>query len=350
METMFNPNDLSQPNGCYFALPHTIEESRLVILSAPFDVTTSYRPGSAKAPDAIVDASGQIDLYDIEYGNAYEEGIATYPINDDMLEESAEVRKYAEKVINYLADGGSVEDKIIEKPLQRINDASIKANNYIYESAKEQLEAGRIVALVGGDHSTPLGLIKAIGERYDEFGILHIDAHADLRRCYEGFVYSHASIMYNVLNEVDTAAKIVQVGVRDFCEDEFDIISNDNRVVTFFDEHIAERIYDGEKWGAICGDIIAALPQKVYISFDIDGLKAAYCPGTGTPVPGGLDFAEAVYLIKRVVRSGREIIGFDVNEVSPCGDNEWDANVGARILYKLSLAAITSNKSTANMG
>ncbi len=343
METLFNPNDLALPNGNYFALPYTVEESRLVILSAPFDVTTSYRPGSANAPDAIIDASGQIDLYDIEYGTIYEKGIATLPINDDMLEESSEVRRHAEKVIEHLERGGDMDDKMIEKSLQRVNDTSIKTNEYIYEKSKEQLEAGRIVALVGGDHSTPLGVIRALGEFHNSFGILHIDAHADLRKAYEGFQYSHASIMYNVLNEVKQVSNIVQVGVRDFCEDELEIINNDNRVKTFFDETISERLYEGEKWGIICDEIISSLPQNVYISFDIDGLKAAYCPSTGTPVPGGLEYSEAIYLIKKIVRSGRRIIGFDVNEVSPCANSEWDANVGARILYKLSLATLKTN-------
>lgn len=340
MEILFNPNELSQPNGNYFALPYTVEDSKLVILSAPFDVTTSYKPGSANAPDAILDASAQVDLYDIEYKNNYQKGIATLPFNDDMLSSSVEVRKYAEKVIAHLEEGGSLEEKYIAKYLTKVNETSEKVNTFVYNSSKEQLQNGKYVALVGGDHSTPLGLIKAIGEHFGDVGVLHIDAHADLREAFEGFKYSHASIMYNVLNEVKEVKQIVQVGVRDFCEDELSIINNDDRVSTFFDAVLAERKFEGESWGTICDDIIAKLPQKVYISFDIDGLDASLCPGTGTPVPGGLSFNEAIYLIVRVVRSGREIVGFDVNEVSPMEGSEWDANVGARVLYKLSLALL----------
>ncbi len=340
MEQNFNPNDLSQPNGSYFALPYSIEESKLVIISAPYDVTTSYRPGSCNGPDAIIDASAQVDLYDLEFGNCYEKGIATLPINEDLLSESKEVRRSAERVIQYLEAGGSVGDKSIEKSLCRVNCASEKMIDYIYASSKAQLDSGKVVALVGGDHSTPLGLIKALSESNNEFGVLHIDAHADLRESFEGFKYSHASIMFNVLNEVPAVKQLVQVGIRDFCEDEYNLINSNGRVTTYFDEHLSERKFDGEKWSDICDEIVGKLPQKVYISFDIDGLKASYCPNTGTPVPGGLEFNETIYLIKKVVRSGREIIGFDVNEVSPSECDEWDANVGARILYKLSLATL----------
>lgn len=340
MEIIFNPNDLSQPNGNYFALPYNIDDSQLVIISAPFDVTTSYHPGSANAPDAILDASAQIDLYDIEFKNNYRKGIATLPFNDDMLSDSVEVRKYAEKIISHLEAGGSLFEKTIAKYLMKVNETSQKVNQYVYENAKEQFSQGRYVALVGGDHSTPLGLIRAVGEKFGEFGILHIDAHADLRNAFEGFTYSHASIMYNVLREVPQVTNLVQVGVRDFCEAEYEIISNDERITTFFDVNLAERKYEGENWSAICNSIIEKLPQKVYVSFDIDGLHAALCPGTGTPVPGGLEFNEAIYLITKIIRSGREIVGFDVNEVSPSKESEWDANVGARVLYKLSLALL----------
>lgn len=340
MESIFNPNDLSQPNGNYFALPYGVDESKLVILSAPFDVTTSYRPGSANAPDAILDASVQIDLYDIEFKNNYQKGIGTLPFNDDILSASIEVRKHAEKVIAHLETGGSLQEKSIAKYLMKVNETSVEVNRFVFNAAAEQLAQGRFVALVGGDHSTPLGLIKAVGNHFGEFGILHIDAHADLREAFEGFTYSHASIMYNVLNEVKEVAQIVQVGVRDFCEEELAFINSSPRVTTFFDASLAERRFEGENWSSICDSIVAKLPQRVYISFDIDGMDVTYCPGTGTPVPGGLSFNEAIYLINKVVRSGRELIGFDVNEVSPVEGNEWDANVGARVLYKLSLALL----------
>jgi agmatinase len=105
-------------------------------------------------------------------------------------------------------------------------------------------------------------------------------------------------------------------------------------VAIFYDSFLKEGMNDGKSWKKQCKKIVAQLPQKVYISFDIDGLDPKLCPGTGTPVPGGLEFDQAVYLLKALVRSGREIIGFDLVEVAP-GESEWNGNVGARLLYKL---------------
>jgi len=199
------------------------------------------------------------------------------------------------------------------------------------------------VGLLGGDHSTPFGYIKAIAERYPDFGILQIDAHCDLRDAYEGFVYSHASIMFNVLKEIDSVKKIVQVGIRDFCDEELDFIQkSDGKIVTFFDKVIKERQYEGETWKSIVDDIVAQLPENIFISFDIDGMDPKLCPHTGTPVPGGFETEQVFYLLKKVKEAGKKIIGFDLNEVG-VSNNEWDENVGSRILYKLCSLIITTN-------
>lgn len=199
--------------------------------------------------------------------------------------------------------------------------------------------------MVGGDHSTPLGLMKAVGEQFGEFGILQIDAHADLRKAYEGFTYSHASIMYNVLQEIPQMKKLVQVGIRDFCDEEYELIQTNDRITTYFDKDIKERQYEGETWKQICDDIISQLPQQVYLSFDIDGLDPKLCKNTGTPVQGGFEAEQIQYLFKQVIESGRKIIAFDLNEVS-CGEDSQDAidaNVGARILYRMCNLFMKSN-------
>ncbi len=213
------------------------------------------------------------------------------------------------------------------------------------------LQKGKIVGLVGGDHSTPLGLIKALGEKYKKFTILHIDAHRDLRKAYEGFTYSHASIMYNVLKEVKSVEKIVQVGIRDEGEDESKLLHSDKRLTGFSERNIRVGQFAGETWIEQVDKILENLYQrKVYISFDIDGLKQEYCPSTGTPVPGGLEFTEAMYLLESLSESGAEVIGFDLNEVSPGKmpqkdyAESWDANVGARVLYKLCGLVAKTNK------
>jgi agmatinase len=167
--------------------------------------------------------------------------------------------------------------------------------------------------------------------------VLHLDAHADLRDAYEGFADSHASIFHNVAERLPGVARIVQVGVRDVSEDEWEYAAGSGgRVVIHHDALLAQARLDGETWGAQVQRIVADLPADVYLSFDIDGLDPALCPHTGTPVPGGLSFHQACALISGVVRSGRRIVGFDLVEVAPGPDgDEWDGNVGARLLYKM---------------
>jgi agmatinase len=157
----------------------------------------------------------------------------------------------------------------------------------------------------------------------------------DLRDSYEGLEWSHASVMHNVLTKIARVSRIVQVGVRDFGEGEMDVgIEEGDRVVTFFDDQWAEEMAEGAAFSDLCRRVIEKLPERVYVSFDIDGLDPALCPGTGTPVPGGLSFHHASILLHAVRESGRRVIGFDLVEVAP-GNGEWDANVGARVLYKL---------------
>jgi agmatinase len=141
--------------------------------------------------------------------------------------------------------------------------------------------------------------------------------------------------MYNAL-KIREVSRIVQVGIRDLCEEEMVAIEKTGgRIVTFFDEHIKLQLYNGKTWDNICDQIVAQLPMHVYISFDIDGLDPKLCPNTGTPVPGGLEFYQVVFLLKKIIQKGKKIIGFDLNEVAPAPHSDWDANVGSRILYQL---------------
>ena len=219
--------------------------------------------------------------------------------------------------------------------LGKINEALESLTIYVKKTIQAYLNEGKMVGLLGGDHSAPLGFIRSLSEKHDRFGILQIDAHADLRKNYEGFAHSHGSIMYNAL-KISAVSRLVQVGVRDFCEEEFQMMKRGmGRVKTFFDDDIKATLDSGKSWDSICVQIIKELPEKVYISFDIDGLDPKLCPHTGTPVPGGLEFHQAVTLIKTIATSGRTIIGFDLSEVAPSGDGEWDANVGSRILWQL---------------
>jgi agmatinase len=174
--------------------------------------------------------------------------------------------------------------------------------------------------------------MQALAAHYPEYGVLHIDAHADLRDAYEGFQYSHASIMFNAL-QIPQISKLVQVGIRDFCHDEVTLVQqSEGRISSYYDPMLKQKLYAGISWLELCKQMVAELPQHVYISFDVDGLDPKLCPTTGTPVPGGLELEQAFCLFREVVNSGRQIIGFDVCEV---GNDEWDGNVGARVVYKL---------------
>ena len=266
--------------------------------------------------------------------------------NKKILLKSDYLRKEAELFIDYISKGEIVGDnKFMCKSLKEINEGGVMLNNWVYEQTSELLKQGKQVGIIGGDHSTPLGYIKALAEKYGSFGILQIDAHCDLRKSYEHFTYSHASVMYNVLNEIEGVEKLVQVGIRDFCSEEWDYINNSNgRVVTYFDKDIKTRQYEGETWKQITDEIVNQLPQLVYISFDIDGLDPKLCPNTGTPVQGGFESEEILYLFKKIVASGKQLIGFDFVEVG-VGETDWDSNVGAHLLWRICNLMVKNNPS-----
>jgi agmatinase len=336
----FNPN-APGTSGNLFGLPFATAEAEVVILPVPWEVTVSYQTGTVQGPQAVLDASSQVDLFVKDIPDAWKLGIAMEPIPQNLIEESNKLRTLSSQYIESLEDGADIDDN--NPVLQKINEASENLNIYVKSSALRLMKEGKLVGLLGGDHSTPLGFIRALGERYERFGILQIDAHADLRNAYEGFTYSHASIMYNALKTA-AVSKLVQVGIRDYCEEEVEVIQRSKgRVVTFFDEDIKASQYNGVSWDSICNEIIKHLPDLIYISFDIDGLDPKLCPNTGTPVAGGFEFHQIAYLIKKVVQANKRIIGFDLNEIAP-GEGDWDANVGARMLYHLCNWMAVSNK------
>lgn len=342
--SQFDPNSVGNPNNNIFGLPFSEEDARLVILPIPWEVTVSYNAGTARAPDHIFKASLQVDLFDPEIKDAWKQGFFMRTPDKKILTKSDYLRKEAELYINYISLGEKVEDnKFMCKTMKEINAGSLFLNDWVYEQTKQLLAQDKLIGLLGGDHSTPFGYFKAIAEKHEEYAILQIDAHCDLRKAYEGFNYSHASIMYNALEQIPSIKKLVQVGVRDYCEEELDYIKNSNgRVVSFFDKDIKERLFEGDTWKQIVDEVVEQLPKKVFLSFDIDGLDPKLCPHTGTPVQGGFQTDQVFYMLKKLLQSGRTIIGFDLNEVGVSHD-EWDENVGARVLYKLCNILIASN-------
>ena len=334
---MFNPNDVAVFNGNIFGLPYTYSEAETVIIPVPWDVTTSYHKGTANGPKAVLEASPQLDFYNAFVKNAWEHKLFFEPINDYWVKKNQELNKLSADLIAKMESGipFTAED---EANLNEINKASEELNQFVYEKAQAIFEDGKKPVLLGGDHSTPLGIIKAYSEKYEELSVLQIDAHADLRIAYEGFKYSHASIMHNVLSETDIEM-LIQVGIRDICDDEIKYIEKEPRINTFFDWELKHQLYEGKTWDTLCSEIAVRLTDNVYISFDIDGLDPKLCPNTGTPVPGGFELEQINYLLLKIVDSEKKIVGFDLNEVSPDRfnpNNDWDANVGARALWMLS--------------
>ncbi|MTJ47489.1 agmatinase family protein [Dolichospermum sp. UHCC 0259] len=329
----YNPNSVAEKNGNFMGLPFNYDSANLIIFPIPWEVTVSYRAGTANGPQQILDASLQIDLFDFDHPDGWKQGIFMVEIPQEMIEKNNYYRQQAAIIIERQAQGKCLTDSPDLTPvLEAINQAGEQVNHWLFTQSQAAMNQGKRVAVIGGDHSSPLGYFQALANQYDNWGILHIDAHADLRNAYEEFEFSHASIMFNAI-KIPQISKLVQVGVRDICHDEVQIINqSNNRIIGYYDSVIKQQLYSGKTWLDLCREIINHLPEKVYISCDIDGLDPKLCPNTGTPVPGGLELEQVYCLFRELVNSGREIIGFDVCEV---GDAEWDGNVGARTVYKL---------------
>lgn len=331
----FDPNQPGLADASIFGLPFTAEESEIIIIPVPWEVTVSYGAGASAGPQAILDASFQVDLFHQEYPELWKLGIYIVDAPAYWQENSELLKAKAQAIISVLEDGGDLADHpALQQDLNDINLACENLNKEVKEQVIYWTKKGKKVALLGGDHSVPLGYYQALGESHAEFGILHLDAHMDLRIAYEGFTYSHASIMYNA-SQLPQVTKIVQVGLRDFCEQEVAVAKEaGDRIKVFTDLDLKAAGFRGKTWEEQCNEIIASLPAKVSISFDIDSLYQWYCPNTGTPVPGGLSFEQVTYLLTALANSDKEIIGFDLVEVSP-GTDDWDGNVGARLLFHL---------------
>lgn len=344
----FDPNNIGLKSSGMFGLPFTLDECETVLVPVPWEVTVSYGGGTVYGPSAILEASYQVDLFDPLIKNSWHLGIAMDEIDQQVALKSTELRVKAEECIEGLANGESYENNSkLKGYAKEIHDGCLWMNKWVKERCLHYFNQNKIVGLIGGDHSTPLGMMQALAEKHKSFAILQLDAHADLRDAYEGFEFSHASIMYNAL-KIKEVSKLVQVGIRDYCEEEFNLITNSNgRIKTFFDRDIKHTLYRGDSWDRICNRIINELPEYIYLSFDIDALDPKLCPNTGTPVAGGFETEEILYLIEKVVKSGKKIIAFDINEVSPATDNDWDANVASRMLYRISNLVALSQKRTA---
>jgi agmatinase len=343
----FDPNAAATADAGLFGLATPLEEAQVVAIGVPFDATASYRKGAARGPRAILRASVQVDLFDLATSRPYEAGIAMEPIDERFDAWNAEAGALADRII---AVGGTVAgNPALVSALKRVNAIGDEVNQLVHAKTTRLLTRNRLPVIVGGDHSVPFGAIQACAERFPEMGVLHFDAHADLRVAYEGFEWSHASIMDNVVEKIPGVARILQIGVRDLCDAEFEAIQrSDGGIRTLFDRDWANARFEGENLSEIVRSGLEFLPENVFVSFDIDGLDPALCPNTGTPVPGGLSWREANLWLEGLARSGRRVVGLDLNEVNPgaagADEDAWDAIVGARLLYRLIATALATRR------
>ena len=271
----------------------TFETAHVVVVPVPFDATTCYRPGTREGPQAIIDASRNLELYDTELRRCpCDVGIHTLRAVEPVMGNATAMTNRIEQVT------GSV------------------------------LDRGKFVATLGGDHSISIGVIRAFAARYPQMSVLQIDAHTDLRDSYEENSLSSATIMRRVL---DVCPRTAQVGMRSISEPEMRLIE-ERKLPLWLASDIAARRFRGDRgW---VDEVVASLGDEVYITFDIDAFDPSLVPGTGTPEPGGLGWYEVMDLLSAVAAQ-RTIIGFDVVELSPLVEGHVSPVVAAKLVYKL---------------
>lgn len=355
----FDPSAPAQPGSGLFGLDCTPDEAAVHVLPVPFDATASYRKGAARGPAAVLRASHQIDLFDRSYAagsGPYEAGLCLLDEDPRIAAWNAEATPLCNAILERGGEAPSTDGTPGSDELREVNAIGTRLNGAVYDRATAVLEAGKLPVVLGGDHSVPYGAIRACAERHPGLGLLHFDAHADLRVAYCGFTWSHASIMENALRRLDGVSRLVQVGVRDLSEQEHDAIhASQGRIRTLFDDDWATARLGGADLRTAVRKQLAYLPREVYVSCDIDGLEPSLCPNTGTPVPGGLSWSEVRLWLDELVRSGRRVVGMDLVEVNPGPEPEfeaagrdsrsedsWDAMVGARLLYRMISAALST--------
>jgi N1-aminopropylagmatine ureohydrolase len=288
--------DMLVPSRCFMHLDDAqtaFETSRVVVMPVPFDATTCYRPGTREGPQAIIDASRNLELYDTELRRCPSDvGIHTLRAIEPIMGNAEAMTNRIEQVTGSL------------------------------------LDRGKFVATLGGDHSISIGVIRAFAARHPQMSILQIDAHTDLRDTYEGNPLSSATIMRRAL---DVCPRTAQVGMRSISEDEMQLIEQ-RHLPLWLASDIAARGFRGDRgW---IDEVVASLGDEVYITFDIDAFDPSLVPGTGTPEPGGMGWYEVMDLLGAVA-AHRTIIGFDVVELSPLVEGLVSPVVAAKLVYKL---------------
>ena len=260
------------------------ETAKYVLIPVPYDGTSTFIKGTDKGPQAIIDASDSLELYDIQYDiEAYLDGIHT------------------------------------DKPTLDLSSPE-KMVNSVYQRVKEFLVENKCIGLLGGEHSISIGAIRAVSEWFPQLSVLQIDAHADLRDSYHNSPYNHACVM----RRVQAYANVVQVGIRNVCREEQGYIIPEN---IFY----AHQIHNNTQW---IEQVLERLTDNVYLTIDLDGLDPSILPATGTPLPGGLDWYSLLQLLEKVI-SSKKVVAFDVVELCPQAQNKASDVLAAALVYKI---------------
>ncbi len=282
----------------FLALPEDwsgLEGSRVVVLPVPYEHTTSFGKGTASAPESIIRASGQVELYDEEL--------------------DAEI---------YTLTGGIA----TLRPMETGGDDAVAVES-IRKHVRDLIEKEKAVVCIGGEHTISIGSARAHSERYPDLSVLQLDAHSDLREEYGGNRYSHACVMARVY---EFNKNIVQVGIRSQCREEADFIRQ-NQIKTFYAFDLRSRRYVADKYGWHDA-IIGSLRENVYLTIDCDFFDPSLMPAVGTPEPGGFGWQETVSFLRRLSES-RKIVGFDITELSPIAGLIHPQFIMAKLIYKL---------------
>jgi agmatinase len=259
-------------------------ESKIIILPVPYDETSTWMRGADKGPEAILEASVNLEFYDLETASeAHLKGIHT-----------------VEAVLEKATPG-----KLVEA---------------VYDRTKKLLQENKFPVIVGGNHTVPIGAFKAFSEFFEDLTILQLDAHADLRQEYEGSELNHACAMARARE----FAPIVQVGIRSMSESELPYA---DKTRTFYSHQL---YYNKELYSKA----VEKLSRNVYITIDLDVFDPSVMPSTGTPEPGGPDYFELMHFLRDVIAK-RNVVGFDVVELCPSGTNKSPDFIAAKIIYQL---------------
>ena len=263
---------------------YSYSESGIIIVPVPYDETSTWMKGAYKGPDAILDASVNLEFYDVETSSeAHLKGINT-------------IAPILEK----------------ETPEKLVKD--------VYDRILSLLSDKKFPVIIGGNHTVSIGAIKAFSEYFENLTILQLDAHADLRQVYEGSVFNHACAMARARE----FAPVIQVGIRSMSAEELPFVERDRIFFShelYYDKSLYHRALD-------------KLTGNVYITIDLDVFDPSIMPSTGTPEPGGPPYFELLHFMRDVIKS-RNVVGFDVVELCPSETNKSPDFIAAKIIYQL---------------